>query len=236
MMREKLTHSITNANGFTLIEALIVLTISSVIIAGIYSSFSTQQKSYSTQNEVAIMQQNIRAASNHMAREIRMAGYGPVKNKAAITTAKPSKLVFTYEKDKDGNLRTIEYRSYDAFTDGTNDIGLAIDSGPISLLAENIQALEFQYLDKDGKTTNSESKIKTIRVSILARADQPDPDYTNNIHYFPASCDKSATPSTVDTCVKDTSWAFSPGTANHNAFDDNFRRRLLITTIHLRNS
>jgi prepilin-type N-terminal cleavage/methylation domain-containing protein len=62
--------------GVTLIELLIALVISAILIAGIYRTFIHQQKSYATQEQVADMQQNVRAAINRMMREIRMAGFG----------------------------------------------------------------------------------------------------------------------------------------------------------------
>ena len=62
--------------GLTLIELLIALVISAILIAGIYRTFVSQQKSYATQEQVADMQQNVRVAINKMIREIRMAGFG----------------------------------------------------------------------------------------------------------------------------------------------------------------
>lgn len=63
-------------NGLTLIELLIALVLSSILIAGLYQIFISQQKTYMVQDQVADMQQNIRVAIDQMTREIRMAGYG----------------------------------------------------------------------------------------------------------------------------------------------------------------
>jgi len=68
------------SNGVTLIELLIALVISAVLIAGIYRAFIHQQKTYATQEQVTDMQQNARVAINRMMREIRMAGFGSVRN------------------------------------------------------------------------------------------------------------------------------------------------------------
>lgn len=65
-----------NRKGLTLIELLIALIISSVLIAAIYKTFISQQQTYTVQEQVVDMQQNIRAAINQMIREIRMAGFG----------------------------------------------------------------------------------------------------------------------------------------------------------------
>jgi prepilin-type N-terminal cleavage/methylation domain-containing protein len=65
-----------NKRGLTLIELLIVLVISSILIAGIYRTFIQQQHTYTVQEQVVDMQQSLRIAINQMVREIRMAGFG----------------------------------------------------------------------------------------------------------------------------------------------------------------
>jgi len=62
-------------NGLTLIELLIALVLSSILIAALYRLFISQQKTYTVQDQVADMQQNIRVAIDQMTREIRMAVY-----------------------------------------------------------------------------------------------------------------------------------------------------------------
>jgi prepilin-type N-terminal cleavage/methylation domain-containing protein len=64
--------------GVTLIELLIALVISGILIAGLYRGFIGQQKTYTVQEQVTDMQQNVRVAINKMMREIRMAGFGKV--------------------------------------------------------------------------------------------------------------------------------------------------------------
>ena len=64
--------------GLTLIELLIALVISTLLIAGLYRTFINQQKTYTVQEQVVDMQQNVRAAINRMMTEIRMAGFGKV--------------------------------------------------------------------------------------------------------------------------------------------------------------
>jgi len=68
---------LNNKKAFTLIELLLALAISGVVMAGVYSAYYSQQKSYITQEQVAAMQQNLRAAMYIIQREIRMAGCDP---------------------------------------------------------------------------------------------------------------------------------------------------------------
>ena len=64
------------AAGVTLIELMIVLVIAAVLVAGVYSLFITQHRSYAVQDQVAGAQQDARAALDIMGRDIRMAGFG----------------------------------------------------------------------------------------------------------------------------------------------------------------
>jgi prepilin-type N-terminal cleavage/methylation domain-containing protein len=61
--------------GVTLIELMIVLVIAGILVAGVYTLFATQQRSYFVQDRVAGIQQDARAVLNIMARDIRMAGF-----------------------------------------------------------------------------------------------------------------------------------------------------------------
>jgi len=67
-------------NGVTLIELLVAMAISAILIAAIYRTFISQQKTYTVQEQVVDMQQNVRVAINRMMREIRMAGFGNVSD------------------------------------------------------------------------------------------------------------------------------------------------------------
>jgi prepilin-type N-terminal cleavage/methylation domain-containing protein len=61
-------------HGVTLIELMVVLVIAAILVAGVYTLFMTQQRSYSVQDQVTGVQQDARAALTILARDIRMAG------------------------------------------------------------------------------------------------------------------------------------------------------------------
>ena len=73
MMR---SHFLRGNRGFSIIECLVVLVLSSVLMAAFYRAFISQQRSSAVQDQVVEMRQNIRAGLDRMTREIRMAGYG----------------------------------------------------------------------------------------------------------------------------------------------------------------
>ncbi len=71
--------------GLTLMELLVALAMSSILIAALYRTFVGQQKTYTVQEEVVDMQQNVRVAVREMVKEIRMAGFGNVDMVLPVT-------------------------------------------------------------------------------------------------------------------------------------------------------
>ncbi|WP_319574494.1 prepilin-type N-terminal cleavage/methylation domain-containing protein [uncultured Desulfobacter sp.] len=221
--------------GFTLIETLIALAISGILMGGVYAQFISQQDSYLAQDQVVEMQQNLRAGISYMTQELRMAGYDPYSSgTAGIETANPTSVVFTYVADDDnldndnadgdndtstgadetGELQTVTFDLYDAYGDGDNDIGRQAGASASTkrAIAENIENLEFRYLDADGAVETDPNEIKTVQISILARVGKRDRKFFNNMTYTSAS-----------------GAAWGP-------YNDGFRRRFQIVTIHLRNA
>lgn len=228
--------------GFTLVELLITVVLAMIIIVAIYSAFKVQQRSYVAQDAVSEMQQNIRAALMSMSGDIRMASFDPSGSAGAgFIDAQANAVAFTADLANDGDLDDPgEHMGYYLFSypapstmvslrrvssDSNNPLTLVNDgAGNFAVqgiaitseedLAENIEALEFDYLDKDGASLPfpiNLDDIVFIRISILARSGQPDPQYTDTQPYELGSG------------------------ATLPVFNDNFRRRLLIATVNCRN-
>ncbi len=62
--------------GLSLIEVLVALVIGAIVIAGVYRTFTVQQKSFIVQEQVSEAQQSVRAVMDLIARDIRMSGFG----------------------------------------------------------------------------------------------------------------------------------------------------------------
>lgn len=202
--------------GFTLIEILIALAISGILLGGVYLQFTSQQASYQAQDQVVEMQQNMRAGISYLAQELRMAGYDPYSSgTAGVEEADSTKVVFTYITGDSGTgvLNKITFELYDAYSDGDMDIGRQVgDSASTKrAIAENIENLEFRYLDSDGAVVVDPDKIRTVQVSLLARVGKSDRNFFNNKTYTSASG------------------------AVWGPYNDGFRRRFQIITIYLRN-
>lgn len=206
--------------GFTLVEIMVAIAISGIVMASVYTAFISQQKSYLAQEQVAEMQQNIRAGVNVMVREIRMAGFDPSDTKKYnVLAASNISFNFTADINMDGGApgagETFLYELYDTDADGINDALRRTPGG--SAVAENIEQLEFYYTLADGTQTTAPtasqlSEIRDVQISILAKAGRPDRNFLNTATYTTAS---------------GAVWNPAPG--------DNFRRRLQITTVQCRN-
>ena len=201
-----------NTQGFTLVELLVGMAVSLLAIGAIYSTFLNQHKSYLIQEEVAAMQQNIRAAMFHLQREIRMAGYDPTGDAgAAIEIANVAELKFKIDENGDGDFtgtspandpnEQIRYAlTNDANEDGIADgspcnLGREIWGGGLQTVAENIDALNFVYLDgasppnvlnpnRTNVAAGNLSQIRSVEITIVARTGRGLLASKNNVIYL----------------------------------------------------
>jgi type IV pilus assembly protein PilW len=174
-----------NKDGFTLIELMIAMAISTVVLAAIYSAHRAQLKSHITQQKVVEMQQNARAAMYVMEREIKMSGYDPDRSQnAEITAADDDTITFTIsaisdgiDNDGDGDIDTADSDGGEVQTI-TYSIGGLLDlqrNGAV--VAENIQVLDFIYLDENRNVLGptpldaaNRDLIRSIQITLIARS------------------------------------------------------------------
>jgi len=78
-----------NDKGFTLIELMIAITISSVLMLGVSQIFSSSKRTYKLNTELARTQENIRYSIEEMSRDLRMAGYTGCRNNTLTNTLNP---------------------------------------------------------------------------------------------------------------------------------------------------
>ena len=242
-----------NRKGMTLIELLVALTISGILVAGVYRTFVSQQHTFTVQEQVVDMQQNVRLAINRMTRELRMAGFGrmgatffgtgkmhgtyehvvtPVGGNQ-VTVVGAYQTITTLSANATSGAKTIQVNDASGFNTGlkqyisingieslqihkitgnqidfkagtqlANDhlagepvflvmaitYSLGVSEGKSALLrddnlglgpqpvAENIDDLQFAYLDSNGNPTGNPDDIRMIQVTIIARTDKTDPE------------------------------------------------------------
>jgi type IV pilus assembly protein PilW len=234
--------SLNDKRGFTLVELLVAVTISVIVLSGMYAAYQMQLRSNITQEAVVEMQQNIRGAMYFLERDIRMAGCDPTcSSGAGIQTALANSLAFSMDitggqgdgldNDNDG---TVDEDDESRFPDGdTNDNGEQVryglsyhTDGSISLgrdtgsglqpLARNIDAVNFIYLDRNRMPTVDLTAIRTVQVTIVARSGREVPVLMNKI---------------TDNQV----YTNQQGQIILPAQNDNFRRIVLTASIQCRN-
>lgn len=136
-----------NRRGFTMVEMLVALAMSSIVLIAIGKAFSISNRSYLTQDQVAYTEQNLRAALEIMAFELRIAGYIPLGNLQdgddEITTDVSGK------SWSDGVLDRLEYAT-------ANAIALTADLNPDDNPATTEYA-ETVYYSVSGTTLNRQS-------------------------------------------------------------------------------
>ncbi len=164
-----------NEQGFTMVELVVGLAISLILLGIVVKIFLVQQRAYNVQAQLSEMQQNIRAATDMIVRETKMAGYDPTEaGFNGITYATDTLRILTDingDDDTDDPNEDITY-SYDA---GNFQIDRDIGGGG-QPLAENIQAFTFSYLDANGTTTTTSADIRQIKITITGRTAKADPD------------------------------------------------------------
>lgn len=196
-----LRNTANTERGFTLIELLIAMALSLVVLTSLSSAFISQRKTYDAQEQVSDMIQATRGAMEIITREIKLAGFDPTGQvfdddtcTSGCTWAIPhstTQLEIRADLNGDGetdgtasNNDTNEeiIYSYDAtYSELERDAGQAWSYAKV--LAENIQSFSFDYLDADGVATTNPALIRMIEVTIVARTEDPDPDYSQNNGY-----------------------------------------------------
>ena len=69
----------TTERGMTLVELLVAMVVGALIIGAALSLFDHNHRLYHEQDEIVIMQQEMRAILSQMATQIRMAGFDPTR-------------------------------------------------------------------------------------------------------------------------------------------------------------
>ena len=222
-MKRPLIHS---NRGVTLVELMIAMALSGLIISAIYLTTKVQNRTASTQDDVSVMQQNLRAALQIMATDIRTAGYDPEgSGNPTIEAATSNSIQVTMDYDESG---TIENTSGNpdkediTYTLDTSTLELRRETDSTGTVADHIEYIEFYYTLEDGTQTlapTDPDDIRSIQISILGRSRIADPNYTNTIVYETAG-GMNPVNGLVDTTT---------------TYSDGYRRRLLTTNVKCRN-
>jgi type IV pilus assembly protein PilW len=180
--------------GFTLIELMVALALLGVVVAGIYTTFGSQEEAYILQDQMAEMNQNARSAINIISKDIRNSGLDPtwaltdVGAGAGLLTATADTIVMTQDLNRDGDLA-----GDDADEDG-EFLGYHFNAGRIERctgaaacgtwqpFVDRIGDLRFRYVyadgedsdaaglpdDTDGDMSNDFSEVREVEIQVQA--------------------------------------------------------------------
>jgi type IV pilus assembly protein PilW len=229
--------------GFTLPELVVAMAMTVIIVGAVYTTYKSQQDSYIVQDQVVEMQQNLRAALHMMASDIRMAGYNPtgMPTLAGFVADLPATSPYQHPATSATQIALTADAGNGANNangvidnDNSEQIGYRLDGttrqlkrfsaqlnaanhDPWVTVADDIEALNFVYLDGNGNVLNltdptNLTNIRRVEITMLARTQRMDRAFSNS-----------------DTFTN------QRGTWNFTAPGDNFRRRLITTTVVCRN-
>lgn len=189
-----------NTGGFTLIEMLVAIGIGMVVLAAVTTTFMSQTRFYSSQEQINEMEQNTRGALDMISRELKMAGYNPNSGTFSGVTYNTSQLLIQADLDSNGSISTSssanEQITY-TFDNTNKQIKRALGGGTAQVLADNITAFTFSYLDSAGASTTTTANIRQVAISITARTAKPDPNYDSNSGYRTYQVTATITPTNL---------------------------------------
>ena len=156
--------------GFTVIEVLMVLAILSIAFGTIYKGFEQLNRSYTTENVKAGVQQGARIAVEFMVQDIRLAGLDPLETaNAGVAAGVPlptsNWIEFTSDSNYDGeilatdDIEIIKYELVGNELKQTNHLGQ-------ETMLDNVTNLNFTFLDADDQTTTTNSEIRSVIISL----------------------------------------------------------------------
>jgi len=186
-MKPKSVISKLSNQGFTISELLVAMAISGIVMAALYSTYHSQQRSFTTQAQVVDMQQNLRSAFCFIERDIRKAGCNPTGNAyAGIQNADPATIRVTMDiTDNSGT------GDPDGYTTGPNeDVTYYLKSGNLvrnsdtEIIAENIEVLNFVYLTESGSTTLTLTSIRSVQITLVAKTGKWEQGYIDTKAYY----------------------------------------------------
>jgi type IV pilus assembly protein PilW len=158
--------------GFTLVEVLMSLAMLSIVFGTIYRTFDTFNRSYTSENVKAGVQQKSRLGIDLMARDIRLAGLDPLGTSAAgfnpadtDSTSVHFSADLNYDGDLDDPFEDITYALNGNLLQQTSDLG----SGPLTAtLLDNVSALSFVYLDEADNLLPEPVAVDQIRTVLIS--------------------------------------------------------------------
>ena len=187
--------------GFTLVEVLLALALSTLTLGAIYSLYVSQVRAQVVHENLLDMQQQARAVLDLVSRELRMAGYDPRGvNRDGVSgndfygvTVDATQLII--KADLDGNGSPVDSNESIVFSHDASTLTLRRNTGGgRQPFGDNIEAFLVKYFDNEGNPTTQSEKVRQVELSITARTERADPHYPQNGGYRTLTLQTRVTP------------------------------------------
>ncbi len=179
-----------DAKGFTLLEAMVAIAVFSLVAAGALSILFEGQQTFQSQRDMNRASEQARIAMDQIVRYLRYAGNDPSNymstngipaveilgpkhirinsdftGSIASTTGDPKEST----GDPDGTLNSLNERVEFRYDENTRQLFINIGNGE-SLLADQVQVFDLQFLDVAGNPTAQPSNVAEVKVELMATA------------------------------------------------------------------
>ncbi|MBT8339929.1 MAG: prepilin-type N-terminal cleavage/methylation domain-containing protein [Desulfatitalea sp.] len=162
--------------GFTLVELLIALFVG-LIVAGVAGTvFVSSMRAYSTQTLLIDTRQEVRAALDIMAAEIRMAGFDPLRRaNAGIAVAQVNTICFSMDNNMNGSVDDHDQEKITYYYNPENRViyrqlyqGMKEDDPPPQPLTneDEVSAMTFSYLDENSLPAASVEDVRIVGINL----------------------------------------------------------------------
>lgn len=181
--------------GFTLIELLVAMVLGLVVVGAVLKMFVSQNRTNAIQQEVAYAQQNVRAAMDLMAREIRSAGYDPADSGLTpIPAATTGSIQVRVDLNGDGDTAdTGEDVTYCEVVDDTDTNKWCLARGGTRTVYDVVpNSLQFTYFKGDNSTyvpanQTDRDDIRVVAIHFQVHTENEDPGCAVGYDLYPAN-------------------------------------------------
>ena len=162
----------SEADGFTVAELVLALAMMMMVMAAMVSLLISLNRSYTTQNVTAGVQQVTRAGINIMTRDIRMAGLNPLKiNQIGILEASVDKIRFQHDANGNGTIESDQGEDIAYLLNRNHQLIRQKDGNTRSnkSLINHVEDLTFKYVDREDEETGILADIQSVEISLMVR-------------------------------------------------------------------
>jgi type II secretory pathway pseudopilin PulG len=183
------------AVGFSLIDFMLSSLILLLLAAAAFEVLSRAQRTAAVQSDMLELMDNARNAMEAVARHLRQAANDPFGSSfEGITIISDSEVRLRSDLtgscgrsnpdkgDPDGDVEDSSEDVRIRYSNLDRAIELIPSGGPSQVIAGNISEFSMQYFDSAGAETSAGSDVRTIKVTLTATGNLPDPRTNQYLH------------------------------------------------------